>query len=269
VFSGDSANGIAGSSDSSATECFTVNPVTPTLATTASDDVNLGSAVSDSAALGDTATQPANPVINLTGTPGAAAGGTITFTLYGPSDTACGTLVHTSGPVTVSGNGTYNTPDPQFVPAQPGTYHWVAMYSGSSPNTIGTTHNATCTDSNEDVTVTSVPSSMTTAQTWVPNDSATISAPAGTGNLAGTVSFALYASGDCSGTAIYSLPDAAVSGASPQTVSTLNTAAQAASGSFSWLVSYDSTNAAQQDIPASCHETSALTITNGGTITSP
>jgi hypothetical protein len=34
-------------------------------------------------------------------------------------------------------------------------------------------------------------------------------------------------------------------------------------------VSYDSTNAAQRDIPGSCHETSSLTITNGGTINSP
>ena len=69
-------------------------------------------------------------------------------------------------------------------------------------------------------------------------------------------------------TAIYSTT-AGVAGASPQTVSTSNTTAQLASGSFSWSVSYDSTNPAQRDIPASCHETSALTVTNGGTISSP
>ena len=34
-------------------------------------------------------------------------------------------------------------------------------------------------------------------------------------------------------------------------------------------MSYDSTNPAQRDIPASCHETSALTITNGGTDQQP
>jgi hypothetical protein len=34
-------------------------------------------------------------------------------------------------------------------------------------------------------------------------------------------------------------------------------------------VEYDSTNPAQRDIPASCHESSTLTITNGGTISSP
>jgi len=268
AFSGDSANGIPGQSESAATECFIVNPVTPTLGTTAGADVNLGTAVTDTATLGGTATQPADPVINLTGTGGAAAGGTITFKLYGPSSSSCGTLVYTSPTVAVSGDNTYNSPAPQFKPTAAGDYHWVAVYSGSSPNTNGVTHNAACNDTNEDVTVTTVPSSMTTAQRWVPNDSATISAPAGSGNLAGSVSFALYASGNCSGSAIYSV-SVAVSGASPQTVSTSNTTAQLASGSFSWSVAYDSTNDAQRDIPASCHETSALTVTNGGTITSP
>jgi len=42
-----------------------------------------------------------------------------------------------------------------------------------------------------------------------------------------------------------------------------------ATGTYSWQVSYDSTNAAQRDIPASCQETSSLTIANGGTVTSP
>ena len=167
--------------------------------------------------------------------------------------------------ITASGDGTYNSPSPQFVPTAAGTYHWVAVYSGSSPNANGVTHNAACSDANEDVVVSSVPSSMATAQRWVPNDSATITAPAG-GPLAGSVSFALYASSDCGAAggdaAIYSTT-AGVSGASPRTVSTSNTTAVTASGSFSWKVSYDSTNPAQDDIAASCHETSALTISNG------
>ena len=158
TWSGDSANGIPGSSDSSASECFTVNPVTPTLATTAGADVNLGQTVSDSADLSGTATQPASPVINLTGTAGAPAGGTITFKLYGPDN--CTTLAYTSATVAVSGNGTYQTPSPQFQPTSAGTYHWVAVYSGSSPNTNGTTHDAACNDADEDVVVSSVASSL-------------------------------------------------------------------------------------------------------------
>jgi hypothetical protein len=52
-------------------------------------------------------------------------------------------------------------------------------------------------------------------------------------------------------------------------VSTLNTTAVTATGSFSWKVSYASTNGSQKDIPNGCHETSALTVTNGGTSSSP
>jgi hypothetical protein len=264
-YSGDADSGISGSSDSTATECFTVNPVTPGLATTAGADVFLGNPVTDTATLTGLATQPANPVINLTGAAGPAAGGTITFKLYGPSDTGCGSLVFTSGTFAVSGNGTYGPAS--FTPLAPGTYHWVAEYSGNLPNNNATSHNTACTDTNEDVVVNTVASSLTSAQTWVPSDSVTVSAPAG-GNLAGTVSFEFFTNGTCDGTAAFSTTKP-VSGASPQTVLSGNAPAQTATGSFSWRVSYDSTNAAQRDIPASCHETSALTVTNGGTISSP
>lgn len=266
TWTGDPANGIPGSSDSRASECFTVNPVTPDLSTSASPNTVLGQPISDTATLGGTATQPANPVINLDGTAGAPAGGTITFKLYGPND--CSTLAYTSPTVAVSGDGSYHTPNPQFIPATAGTYHWVAVYSGSSPNTNGTDHNTACGDSNEDVVITTVPSTLSTDQNWLPNDSAHVSAPDG-GDLAGTVSFDLYASADCSGTAIYSTT-ANVSGASPKTVSTSNTTVQAtASGSYSWKVSYKSTNPAQRDIPASCQETSSLTVANGSSVSSP
>jgi hypothetical protein len=267
VWNGDSANGIPGSSDSSATECFTVNPVDPTLSTSAGADVFLGNTVTDSATLGGTATQPADPVINLTGAAGAAAGGTITFKLFGPSDSGCGTLVYTSPTVTVSGNGTYSSPDPQFEPTAPGNYHWVAVYSGNLPNTNAVTHNAACTDTNEDVLVKTVKSTLSTEQTWVPNDSAEVSAPAG-GDLDGTVTFTLYPSLDCTGTPVYGPVDVDVSGASPQEVSTSNTTA-VSGGNFSWKVTYVSDNDAQEDIPFSCEETSVLTIANGGTVSSP
>ncbi|WP_205719849.1 hemagglutinin [Agromyces luteolus] len=271
VFSGDSANGIPGSSDSTATECFVVNPVTPSLATTAGDDVFVGGELTDSADLSGLATEPANPVINLDGTAGPAAGGTIKFTLYGPDD--CSTVAYETDPADtpVDGNGTYDTPDPQFVATAAGDYHWVAMYDNAdSPNNNDVTHNAECDDPDEDVTVSSVPSSLFSEQNWVPNDSVTVSASAG-GDLSGTVYFDLYDNADCSevsgDAAIYSTSQA-VSGASPQEVSTSNTTAVEASGSFSWKVSYDSDNAAQEDIGETCHETSELTITNGGTVSS-
>jgi hypothetical protein len=113
-------------------------------------------------------------------------------------------------------------------------------------------------------------SSMTSEQSFIPNDSATISAPQG-GNLAGTVTFKAYESSDCSGTAILT-QNVAVSGASPQTVGTDNTTVKTTAANISWNVSYDSTNPAQQDIPespATCFEKTALNIDNGGTVSSP
>jgi hypothetical protein len=256
------AEGVPDADDDGTNECFTVTPVTPNLATTAGDDVPLGEQITDRANLTNTANKPGTPAINPTSA-GGPAGGTITFKAYGPDD--CETVAFTSAPVSVSGNGEYGPVS--FTPTEPGTYHWVATYSGDSPNTNGTSHNTDCSDTNEDVVVTSVPSSMTTAQSFIPNDSATVSAAQG-GDLAGSVEFKVFESDDCSGTALYSeiVP---VSGASDQTVSTSNTTESTTVANVSWLVSYDSTNPAQEDIPATCHEKTALTINNDGTVSSP
>lgn len=267
-WSGDPANDLPARSDSSAGECFTVDPVTPTLSTNASADVTLGGSVSDTATLSGTAPQPTAAVIHTSSTTGADAAGTITFRLYGPQPAGggCGPLVHTSAPVPVSGDDDYTSGS--FAPASTGTYSWVAEYSGNLPNTLGRTHNAACTDGNENVEVTSVPSSLFTEQTWVPNDSATVSAPAGSGDLDGAVTFTLYPTSDCTGTPVFPSATVDVAGASPKKVSTSNTVAVSASGSFSWKVSYDSDNPAQRDIGNSCHETSVLTVLNGGTVSS-
>jgi hypothetical protein len=101
----------------------------------------------------------------------------------------------------------------------------------------------------------------------VPSDSVTVSATAG-GPLDGMVSFDFFTNATCSGTSAFSTTKDVAGPSSGVTVSSGNAPAQTVSGSFSWRVSYDSDNPAQQDIAASCHETSALTVTNGGTISS-
>jgi hypothetical protein len=240
-----------------------VNPVKPTLTTQAgSSPVLLGNPISDTATLTGTASEPGTPVIN--GPLGAPAGGTITFTAFGPND--CSTVAFTTTtPVPVHGDGTYGPVS--FTPTAVGTYHWAATYTGDSPNTLGTDHNLTCNDAKEDVVVQQVPSSMTSAQSFIPNDSATVSAPAG-GPLAGSVNFQVFESTNCSGTPIYT-QDVAVSGASPQTVSTTNTKVSTTAPNVSWLVTYTSNNPGQKSIPATCLENSALTISNDGTVSSP
>ena len=268
VYTGDTTKGIGGSSDTSTGECFVVNPVQPTLSTQAGGGGVVGTAVSDVATLRGTAPKPTGDVIHTSApdpTTRTKAAGTITFQLYGPSDTACGNLVYTSSAVAVTGDGTYSPA--AFKPTDAGTYHWVASYTGDAPNTLDVAHNTDCTATKENVTITTVASSLTSAQTWVPSDAATVTASAG-GALAGQVTFQFFTSADCSGTPAWSATKD-VAGASPQTVASGNAPAQTATGSFSWKVAYASTNPAQRSIPASCHETSALTITNGGAVTSP
>ncbi len=153
-----STSGVPNGNDNGAHECFTVIPVTPTLRTAAGPGpVLLGNPVTDTATLAGTANQPGSPVIN--GPVGAAAGGSITFTLFGP--TSCSTLATGTGinpqTVSVSGDNTYGPVS--FTPNQVGTYHWVASYSGNSPNTLSTSHNTACTgrakrdSSNHDVRI--------------------------------------------------------------------------------------------------------------------
>ena len=104
----------------------------PTLTTQASPAVTLGAAISDTATLSG----------------GLAPTGTITFTLFGPNNATCtGAAIFTST-VPVSGNGTY--PSASFTPTLPGTYRWIANYSGDANNAA--TANA-CNAANESVIV--------------------------------------------------------------------------------------------------------------------
>ena len=74
--------------------------------------------------------QPITDTATLSG--GFNPTGTITFNLFGPDDATCaGPPVFTSV-VPVNGNGNYVSGP--FTPTQPGTYFWVARYSGDANN---------------------------------------------------------------------------------------------------------------------------------------
>jgi hypothetical protein len=261
---------------SSTTECFTVTPVTPTLTTTAgSSPVNLGQPVTDTASLTGTATQPGSPIIN--GPAGAAAGGSISFTLLKAD---CSTLATGTGTnpqsVTVSGDNTSYGPV-SFTPDTPGTYHWVATYTPAvgDPNNVGSTHNSACNDTKEDVTINQVPTSITTRQFVFPQDKASVGATGG-GPLAGNVSFKLYdsATNCATNTAtglLYSELTHAISGTAPQTASTNNTTFRLSSNAqVYWRVTYTSTNTAQLGSSSVCVENTSVAYTgNDGSISIP
>jgi hypothetical protein len=255
--------GVPDANADTTNECFTVTPATPALPTTAGPSVILGNPVTDTAALTNTSNQPGTPAINPT-TAGAPAGGTITFTLLKADCTTLATGQGTNPQtVSVSGNNTYGPVS--FTPDAIGTYHWKATYTPATgdPNNLASTYNADCSDTKEDVVVTSVASSLTSQQSFIPNDSATVSAPAG-GSLAGSVTFEVFESADCSGTSIYT-QTVPVSGTSAQTVSTTNTTVSTTAANVSWRLTYTSTNPAQRSIAPTCLENSTLTINNDGT----
>jgi len=285
VFSGDAAAGVPGSSDpladsTSTSECFKVNPVTPTITTSATASVAFGSPLDDTATLLGTANQPGtgglgDGSINPT-TPGGPADGTITFSLYGPSATAVCTTAIATRVVTVSGDSGSGDPPKVYkasdgtgsgslTPTQVGTYYWIAVYSGDSPNTNGAT--TACDDAGESSVVTDT-TSVLTKQDWLPNDSAKISSTGGSALPAGgTVTFTLYSNGTCEpGTedvnVLYTSGAIAVSGASPQIRSTNNTSVKVlTTQTVSWLVVYTSNDSNLSGSTSSC-ETTALTINN-------
>lgn len=99
---------------------------------------------SGSAVLG----QPISDVAHLSGS--SAATGTISWNVYDlATDPSCQAPLNRSPlTVTVAGNGDYTSPT--FTPSAPGTFEWVASYSGDANNAAVST---TCNDPNERSTV--------------------------------------------------------------------------------------------------------------------
>ena len=94
-----------------------VVPAVPVLSTTASPSPQLGAPLYDTA--------------HLTG--GLDPGGAITFELFGPDDPSCAKPPAFTAAAAVDGNGAYRSA--AFIVPRPGTYRWVATYSGDEGNT--------------------------------------------------------------------------------------------------------------------------------------
>jgi len=178
VYTGDFQNKAVATACGDANESVVVSKRTSSMVTQASAGTTLGNTISDSATL----------------TAGGTPTGTITFTLFGPNNAGCsGSPIFTST-VPVNGSTTYNSAS--FKPVTPGTYNWIASYSGDG-NTDSFT--GVCGAANESVTVTK--GTTTTAVTSSVNPSvfgqtvsftATVStSPAGAGTVTGTVQFSV------------------------------------------------------------------------------
>jgi len=152
------------------------------LTTSASGPVTVGQTITDTATLS-----------NVSGN----AGGSITFNLY--SDATCTTSIFTSTKP-VSGPGDYTSD--AYTTTAPGTYRWIASYSGDANNTG---ISGACGDTGESSVVNKAAPSLTTTPSAggtvgvTLNDSATLT---GAVNPTGSIVFKLFDPGDatCAGT---------------------------------------------------------------------
>jgi hypothetical protein len=200
VFSGDADAGVPGSADTGANECFRVTPLQPTIPTQATTGpVDFGSKISDTVTLGNTANKPGTdgvgPGGTINATRGGGATGNISLTAFGPD--SCSTVALATVTIAANGNGAYGGANTafEFTPAAPGEYVFVASYAGDSPNTLDAPAVACASQpSNERVTVQQIPSQITTAPSYFPQDSATVTSSVVGNNLpaGGTIIFRLY-----------------------------------------------------------------------------
>ena len=201
-----------------ANETLTVNAATPTLGTSASSGVSVGSAVSDTSMLAN----GYNPT------------GTITWSLYNNSGCTGPAVFTTTSGGAVSGNGSYTSAS--YTTTEAGTYYWIANYLGDSNNSATTNG---CGDSGETSVVNAVTPAISTSATPATDitggsvvDKATIS---GGYSPTGTITWKLYNNSGCTGTAVFTSSSQAVSGNSTYTSSPYMTTA---AGTYTWSFSY-------------------------------
>jgi len=227
---------------------------------TMTTQVSNGGPVTPGTSVHDTATVNGNQ-------PSKTPSGTVTFFLCGPIATgACDgtTNVGTNiGTGTLSGSGgtaSADSPDVNTgIGLDPGRYCFRAEWPGDANYTTPLTEYGGANGTNECFTVAAVPSSTSSEQTWLPNDSATVTS---TLPLSGSLSFTLHQGGDCTGAILRPAETYTLTGAtSPVTRSTTNsTVSVTASGTVSWEVVFTSTD--KRVTGSSRCESTALTITN-------
>ncbi len=198
----------------------------------------------------------------------ATAGGTIVFTLFGPSATpACsGTPVFTSAPVPVSGPGTYGPVTATVTVA--GTYWWLTAYSGDANNRAVS---STCGDENSLViqpTIVTVATPTATLPGATLSDRATLSAV--TDTAGGKIEFTLFGptpTAACSGTPVFTSGPVTVNG--PGTYGPVTTTVDVA-GTFWWVAPDSGDDATTWGPSSTCgEEQSVIDKSSPSIVTNP
>ena len=238
-YGGDGNNAPIAGACGDAGENDTVIKASPAIATTANESVVVGNAINDTATLSG----------------GVSPTGTITFNLYATADCS-GQALHTET-VTVNGNGSY--PATAYTPANVGTYHWIASYSGDAKNNSAT---GACGDAGENDTVTpAAPAVVTQASSAVTiggaiSDTATLS---GGVNPTGSITFNLYGPNDatCTGAVVFT-STVTVNGNGAYGSGTFT---PATAGTYRWIANYsgDGNNAKTAN---GCNESNESVVVN-------
>jgi hypothetical protein len=230
VYSGGGRNNASDPSTCTS-EPLVIQPVQPSIATTPNPTTV---AVGNGNNVNDTAT-----ISNGYFPSGGIAPGTVTFSLYGPFATA--------GAISCSGSATFTSTvnasrvndttatatSASYTPTQVGVYQWVAAYSG---NTQNNSVSSTCNDATEQVVV--GPATPPIATKILLSDRAKVSSITGAGTPTGSVLFELFASADCSGSAIHS----ETVSIDANGVATTVTPTAVDAGTYSWKATFTSTN---------------------------
>jgi hypothetical protein len=241
-YSGDANNHPAGPTpcDDIAEQVLVTDPAQPQLTSSASGAVTIGGAIHDTA--------------HLSG--GTNPGGTLTFRLYGPTNSTCAGPSVSTSTVAVAGNNDYTSQS--FVPAAPGGYRWVESYSGDSHNhPAGPT---ACGDSAELAIVR--PTNITPV---APAFSTRASRPAGVGmpiydiaylsggiDPSGTITFALFgpAAPSCVGPPVFTATAAVTSNGEYRSAAFI----APRPGTYHWVVTYTGDGTSFGAGPTACGE---------------
>ncbi len=221
IYSGDNDN--LGATSACGSESVTFTKATPTIVTVASTGGPVGTQIHDTAQVSG----------------GATPTGTVTFSLYSPSNPTCinsdamGAVQTVTVPL--GSNGSASSAGTPYSTNETGTYNWIATYNGDANNVSVST---ACTD--EQVTVGKDPTSVTTAasaggSTGIAlHDTAKVT---GAFLPTGTVTFTLYDPTDttCTGTGIFT-STVALSAAGTATSGSFSTTS--AAGTYNWVASY-------------------------------
>ncbi|MHB8577065.1 MAG: hypothetical protein ACYDCQ_17270, partial [Dehalococcoidia bacterium] len=232
------------------TSSVTVALAQPGITTAATATSTVGAPITD------TATLTAAPL------PTPAPTGTITFNLF-PNVFCTGMVIFTSTVPVTSGGGSYTSAP--FTPTLPGTYRWIAAYSGDANNNSATT---ACGDAGETSVISlAMPTLVTTASASVPaggmiSDTATLT---GGFNPTGTITFTLFgpANPGCTGTPIFTSTKT-VAGDGAYTSDPFTTTL---AGTYNFVAVYsgDAGNAAVTSACGAANESVVVTVTKATT----